>query len=90
MSFTGTNIPVYIDTGISLAGATGIKLYLKKPDYSVEEITSVTTDGNKTVIWAPLLTNFNLVGTYKFQVEFTKAGVKYLSDIVEEQFFEPI
>jgi hypothetical protein len=89
MSFTGTNPPVVIDTGISLVGATGVKLYLRKPDSTTVTITDVTVD-NQTITWQPALTDFSQKGVYQFQVEFTKGAVTYKSDIAKEIFFDPL
>lgn len=90
-SFTDTNVPININVGLSLVGATNLKLVMKKPDNTIVEKTSpdITTDGNQTVIWSnPALTDFNLRGWYRFQVFFTKGTNNFKSKIIREHFFE--
>ena len=83
-----SSIVITIDTGIDLAGASGVKILFNKPNGAKGEW--IGTVSGTTISYPLTETDIDRDGTWRFQALFIKSGKKYFSDITERHFLKPL
>jgi hypothetical protein len=85
--FTGTNIRIELQTGVTLTGGTAV-IRFKRPGGTTGTWTGVI-DGS-TVYYDTLTADINQAGDWQFQVVAQITGKTYKSDITRLTFSTPI
>ena len=78
-----------LDTGISLVGATTMKILYTDPNSVDGEWTVVSTDGTK-LVYNVLETDITVAGTWQMQAYVEIGGLIGYGDIVTQKFTAPL